>query len=119
MRPLQTVVFGCLMEVVGLPIQQVFAQDLSARAYVITPLHSNAIILTYTFYHGSVDFDGTAPITGATGTYSVPILAYYHSFSFLGRSANFNSALPYAVDNFQGNVTGQSQHVYRSGLLDF
>src|SRR5260370_37342120 len=71
------------------------------------------------FYHGSVDFDGTASIPGATGTYSVPILAYYHSFSFLGRSANFNSALPYAVDNFQGNVTGQSQHVYRSGLLDF
>ena len=64
-------------------------------------------------------FDGAAPITGATGTYSVPIFGYYHSFSFLGRSANMNVALPYAVGNFQGNVAGQPSKIYRSGLVDF
>jgi hypothetical protein len=74
--------------------------------------------MTYSFYHGSVLFDGAAPITGATGTYSVPIFAYYHSFSFFGRSANLNAALPYAVGNFQGNVAGQPHQLYRSGLLD-
>jgi hypothetical protein len=95
------------------------AQDLAPRAYVITPLHANAIITTYSFYHGSVLFDGAAPITGATGTYSVPIFAYYHSFSVLGRSANVIAALPYAVGNFEGNVAGQPHRLYRSGLLDF
>jgi hypothetical protein len=96
-----------------------WAQDLSPRAYVITPLHSNAVILSYSFFHGSVLFDGAAPITGATGTYSVPIISYYHSFSLWGRSANINSSLPYAVGNFQGNVAGQPHQLYRSGLLDF
>ena len=49
----------------------------------------------------------------------MPILGYYHSFSFFGRSANVNAALPYAVGNFQGNVAGQPNQIYRSGLLDF
>src|SRR3984885_12733153 len=119
MKPLQTLMLLCLTAVAGSPLKTVSAQDLSPRAYVITALHSNAINVTYSFFSGSVLFDGTAPITGATGTYSVPILAYYHSFSFLGRSANFNSALPYAVGDFQGSVVGQPQHIYRSGLLDF
>jgi hypothetical protein len=96
-----------------------WAQDLSPRAYVITPRHSNAIILSYSFFHGSILFEGAAPITGATGTYSVPIISYYHSFSLLGRSANINASLPYAVGNFQGNVAGQPRQLYRSGLLDF
>jgi hypothetical protein len=96
-----------------------WAQDLSPRAYVITPLHSNVIIQSYSFFHGSILFEGAAPITGATGTYSVPIISYYHSFSLLGRSANMNASLPYAVGNFQGNVAGQPHQLYRSGLLDF
>ena len=107
MRPLQTLMLLCLTAVVGSPLKPVSAQDLSPRAYVITPLHSNAINTTYSFFSGSVQFDGAAPITGATGTYSVPIFSYYHSFSILGRSANMNVSLPYAVGNFQGNVAGQ------------
>ena len=35
-----------------------WAQDLAPRAYLITPLHSNAINLTYSFYHGGLDFNG-------------------------------------------------------------
>ncbi len=94
------------------------AQDLSPRAYVITALHSNAVTLTYSYYSGSVVFNGAAPITGATGTYSVPIFTYYHSFGLFGRSANFNAALPYAVGTFQGEVVGVGKQIYRSGLLD-
>jgi hypothetical protein len=70
------------------------AQDLSPRAYLITPLHSNAINLIYSSFHGGLDFNGVVPITGATGTYSVPIFSLYHSFSFLGRSANVVAWLP-------------------------
>ena len=96
----------------------VWAQDLSPRAYVITPLRSNAITLTYSFYDGSLNFNGAAPITNAKGRYSVPVFTFYHSFNFFGRSANVNASLPYAVGNFQGEVGGGETKVYRSGLLD-
>jgi hypothetical protein len=96
----------------------VWAQDLSPRAYVITPVHSNAITLTYSFYKGSLELNGTAPITNATGTYNVSVLTYYHAFGLFGRFANVNASLPYAVGNFQGDVTGLQRQVYRSGLLD-
>jgi Putative MetA-pathway of phenol degradation len=94
------------------------AQDLAPRAYVITPVHSNAIIITWGFYEGGLNFNGTVPITNATGTYQVPIFSYYHSLSFFGRSANITASLPYAVGNFQGDLSGQSRSLYRSGLLD-
>ncbi len=93
------------------------AQDLAPRAYVITPLHFNSITLTWSFYDGSINY-GALPVTGATGTYSVPIFSYYHSFSFFGRSANVVASLPYAVGSFQGRVPGAEPHLYRSGLLD-
>jgi hypothetical protein len=99
-------------------LQSLCAQDLSPRAYVITPVHSNAVILTWSFYDGSIQFNGTAPITGATGTYNVSIFSYYHSFSFFGRSASVTGSLPYAVGNFQGTVKGAETHLYRSGLVD-
>ena len=94
------------------------AQDLAPRAYVITPVHSNAVTLTWSFYDGSINFNGALPVSDATGTYSVPILSYYHSFDFFGRSANIVASLPYGVGNFEGTVSGAGDHLYRSGLVD-
>src|SRR5271165_466243 len=108
-----------LVAVIGLGAWNILcAQDLSPRAYVITPIHSNAITLTYNFYDGDINYNGALPVSGATGTYSVPIFSYYHAFSFFGRSANIVASLPYGVGNFQGTVTGAEKHLYRSGLLD-
>ena len=100
------------------PIAQVLGQDLAPRAYVITPTRSNAINLTYSYFDGGLNFNGTVPITEATGTYSVPVFGYYHSFNFFGRSANVSAALPYGVGTFQGDVAGVATQVYRSGMLD-
>jgi len=94
------------------------AQDLTPRAYVITPVHSNAVILSYSFNNGSILFDPTLPITDSSGKLNIPAVSYYHSFNFFGRSANFTATLPYTVGNFQGNVNGTPQKVYRSGLMD-
>ncbi len=95
------------------------AQDLAPRAYVITPVHANAVTLTWSFYDGGLNFNGAVPVTGATGTYSVPIFTYYHALNFFGRSANITASLPYGVGNFSGMVLGTDKSVYRSGLLDF
>jgi hypothetical protein len=99
-------------------LHRLSAQDLAPRAYVITPLHFNSITLTYSFYDGSINYNGALPVSGATGKYSVPIFSYYHAFSFFGRSANIVGSLPYAFGNFQGTTLGAERHLYRSGLLD-
>jgi hypothetical protein len=93
------------------------AQDLAPRAYVITPIHSNAVTLTWAFYDGGLNFTGTIPIT-ATGRYNVPIFSYYHSLGFFGRSANLTASLPYGVGNFESAALGKQKSVYRSGLVD-
>jgi hypothetical protein len=98
--------------------QALLAQDLTPRAYVITPVHSNAIILTYSLYDGSILLNGAIPITDSAGRINVPILAYYHSLSFFGRSANITASLPYGVGNFQGKFNTTQTTVHRSGLLD-
>ena len=93
------------------------AQDLAPRAYLVTPIHSNAITLTYSFFDGSLLFDGTVPITGATARAHVAILNYSHSLRFFGRTATFTASLPYGVGNFRGIVVGAETLAYRSGLL--
>jgi hypothetical protein len=100
-------------------IQLATAQDLAPRAYIITPSHSSAINLTWSFYNGGLDFNGAIPIANATGTYHVPTISFYHSFGFFGRSANITVLLPYGVGTFSGEVNGANRSVYRSGLLDF
>jgi len=96
----------------------VFAQDLAPRAYIITPVHSNAAVVTYSLFSGNLDFQGAVPITDATARVSVPIVSFYHSMRLFGRSANFTTSLPYGVGNFRGTVLGAETNVYRSGLLD-
>jgi hypothetical protein len=107
--------FVCLMLFIG---HAAMAQSLAPRAYVITPTNGNAITFTWSYYNGSLNLNGAIPVTGATGTYSVPILSYYHSFSLFGRSANVTGFLPYGVGTFQGSVLGNQRQIYRSGLLD-
>jgi len=95
-----------------------YAQDLAPRAYLITPVHSNAVTLTFSYFTGSILFNGAAPITGASGNPKLEILSVYHTFSFFGRSANFTAYLPYGFGHYQGDVNGTQGKIYRSGLLD-
>src|SRR5271165_2649999 len=98
--------------------QPLSAQDLRPRAYVITPVHSNAVIVNYIFNDGSIFFGTVLPITNASGRYSVPNISYYHSLNFFTRSANLTATLPYVVGVFQGEVKGNQQSIYRSGMAD-
>ncbi len=100
------------------PLRVLLAQDLTPRAYLITPTHSNAVTLTYSFFAGNIDFNGALPVTDAKGKYSIPNFSYYHSFGMFGRSANIVVALPYGVGNFSGTEGGVQRNLYRSGLTD-
>jgi len=93
------------------------AQTLAPRAYVITPLHANAITFSWSYFDGGLNFNGAVPITGVTGTYSVPVFSYYHSFNMFGRSANIAGLLPYGVGTFQGRSLPTSGRFIALGFL--
>jgi hypothetical protein len=95
-----------------------YAQDLTPRTYVITPVHSNAVTLTYAFFSGDLLIDGALPIENATARASVSVFSYAHSFRIRGRSASFAGSLPYGIGNFRGTVVGAETTAYRSGTLD-
>ena len=99
------------------PLKLLLAQDLAPRAYVITPIHANAVTMSYSLLDGDIIFDNTLPITGAHGRISISTLSLYHTLNFFGRSANITASLPYAVGNFQALVVGTPTEAYRSGLL--
>ena len=94
------------------------AQDLAPRAYVITPIHSNAIVVAYSYFDGDLIFDNAVPVTGATARISVPIFSVFHSFNLAGRTASFTASLPYGVGNVRGTVMDAETKAYRSGLFD-
>jgi|SRR5215469_8440792 len=91
------------------------AQSLSPRAYVIVPIHSNALTLTYSLNSGNIIFNGL-PITNSSGKVGSEIVGLFHTFDFFGRSANVTLLLPYAQGHFRGDVNGVPLDVYRSGL---
>jgi hypothetical protein len=45
------------------------AQGLTSRAYVITPIHSHAVTLSYSFNDGPVFVDPTVPIEDLKGRF--------------------------------------------------
>jgi len=99
------------------PLQLLLAQDLAPRAYVITPIHANAVTLSYSFLNGDIIFDSTLPITGAQGRINVSTFSLFHTLNFFGRSANVTVSLPYSIGHFRAIVVGTDTAVYRSGLL--
>lgn len=101
----------------GLAANVCHAQDLAPRAYIITPIRSNAITLTYSFFDGGLLFEGTVPITGAKAKVHVTIFNYSHSLKLFGRTANFTGSLPYGFGHLRGTVVGAEAFAYRSGLL--
>jgi Putative MetA-pathway of phenol degradation len=116
MRAIFKLVF--LISFAASPLHSLNAQDLAPRAYIITPIHWNAITLTYSFSDGGVFTDNAIPLTDAKATLNVPIFNYFHSFSFFGRSANILASLPYGVAHYQGTFQDNESKIYRSGLLD-
>ena len=115
---------GCWSWLQGLSILWLFcnanamAQDLAPRAYLITPIHSNAVTLSYSFLDGDLLLEGTVPITDATARVNLSVFSFYHSMRFFGRTASVTASLPYGLGNFRGTVFGGQTNTYRSGLFD-
>jgi hypothetical protein len=93
-----------------------WGQELEPRAYLITPVGTNAVLLTNEFDTGGVLFDPTLPLEGVHGNINTTAFSYYRSLSFFGRSANFTLTAPYRFGTISGQVLGQEAQAYRSGM---
>ena len=82
------------------------------------PVESNAVTMAYSFNDGTCCFEGTVPITDATGRLNVPYVTYYRSLSFFGRSANVAAALPTEWGPSRARSSASERSIYRSGLFD-
>jgi len=51
--------FAAIFLIANLTTGVVSPQDLAPRAYIITPCHTNVLTLTWSFYDGGVNFNGT------------------------------------------------------------
>ena len=94
------------------------AQDLSPRAYLITPVRTNVVVLNYSYLSGGLQFNGATPITGAEAKINAPLLSYYRSFGVFGRAADLSVAQSYGFGTFKGTVTDVPKSAQRSGFLD-
>ena len=96
------------------------SQDLAPRAYVITPVNSNAVTWSYSYSDGSVLADPSVPFVDGHAHFHMPSLSYFHSFGFLRRTSSITVAVPYLVGDFRGTpLTGRlPSQAYRSGLTD-
>src|SRR3982750_3997302 len=92
----------------------VSGQDLTPRAYVVTPVSSNALIFSFAYNTGEILLDPTIPITDVKSQFQVPILSGYHSFALFGRSANVVVALPYSYGHFEGKLFESQTRIARS-----
>ena len=112
MRIAAAIAIACLAPVVCA------AQDLTPRAYVVVPVESNAVNVTYAFADGELLFDPTVPIEDAVGTIHTPVFSYFYNFGFFGRSANISGSIPFAIGDFSGVVLGRDRSAHRQGLAD-
>jgi len=116
--PWRFVIGGLLAGITVVRTHLASAQELIPRAYVIAPTGLNALDAGYAHLEGGLQFAGSVPITGAQAHSSVLALGYYHSFSFLGRTANVAVGAPYGIGDFDGTVVGVPKSAHRTGFLD-
>ena len=114
-----TKLVGATLLLAGLGLTcRVAGQEMEARAYSVSPVGTNIVVLGYGRSTGDLAFDPSLPITDASATINGASAGYLRSLNFFGRSANVGVILPYTWGNLQGNVAGQFQQVRRSGLRD-
>jgi hypothetical protein len=52
----------------GMTARRLYARDLAPRAYLITPRHSSAVTLTWSYYNGGLNSNGAIPNNDARDT---------------------------------------------------
>src|SRR5687768_13074281 len=93
--------------ILALWVRGAAAQDLEPRAYSVSPVGTSFAVFSTAQSRGSVVTDPTLPIENVSAVVNVFSMAYFRSFDFFGRSANFTAALPYGRGRVEGLLLGE------------
>jgi len=93
-------------------------QDLEPRAYSVSPVGTNFVVLTFLNSAGDIAVDPTIPIADARSNIQGVALGYFRSANFFGRSASVTLVQPYSWGTAEGRLEGELSRVYRSGVAD-
>ena len=111
------VVFLALAGELSLAVQAI-GQELDPRAYSVSPVGTNIIVLGFGHSTGDLSFDPTLPIEDGEAKINAASIGYFRSIDFFGRSANVAVGIPYLWGSAQGKLGGEFQAITRSGLAD-
>ena len=94
------------------------AQELEPRAYSVSSVGFNILVVADTFNTGDLAFDPTLPIDDAQANINVAGIGYVRTLGIAGRSASIGVVAPYVRGNLDGLYLGEYQAVHRSALGD-
>jgi outer membrane putative beta-barrel porin/alpha-amylase len=94
------------------------SQELEPRAYSVSPVKTNFVVLSNVYAAGDLTFDPSLPVEEASANINTAVAGYFRSMNVLGRSGNFTVVVPYSSGILQGLLAGEFTEARRSGLRD-
>jgi hypothetical protein len=94
------------------------SQELEPRAYSVSPVKTNFVVLSNVYAAGDLTFDPSLPVEDGSANINTMVAGYFRSMNVLGRSGNFTVVVPYSSGTVQGVLAGEYTQVSRSGLRD-
>src|SRR5262245_56080661 len=112
-NPLLKMLASCALALLAVA-PAIHAQDLEPRAYSVSPIGTNFVVLGYGHSSGSIVFDASAPISDVDAQISLGLLGAGRTFDLFGRQALVTALLPYSWGDVSGTVGEQRREVSRS-----
>ena len=94
------------------------AQEIEPRLYQSLPTGLNAAAFSYSYSHGNIVADATAPLQDFILTSNTFIGGYLRTFSFFGRLAKVQALLPFVYMSGDLKYQGRDTSGSRTGLAD-
>jgi hypothetical protein len=96
----------------------VTAQDLTPRAYWPAPTGTRIAVAGYQYSTGEVVTDPSLPLLGVDSRINAVLLAYRHTLSLWGRTANLTIEQPYSRGRSTGVLDGEPRRREYDGFAD-
>src|SRR6187549_1703944 len=97
----------CLGLVLFLWTTPLTSQELEPRAYSVSPVKTNFVVLSNAYAAGDLTFDPSLPVEDGSANINTMVAGYFRSMNLLGRSGNFTVVVPYSSGTVQGVLAGE------------
>jgi hypothetical protein len=91
-----SIVCACLGLVLSVWPGPLASQELEPRAYSVSLVKTNFVVLSNAYAAGDLTFDPSLPVEEAGANINTMVAGYFRSMNVLGRSGNFTLVVPYS-----------------------